>query len=396
MPGLFFDHLGESGRIKDSVDFSPVRASRGLPLLGPHSMKLTHRKSHTRAAFVMSAFGDAMGGSVHHDDADSIMSRYGIYGVCSPPRPGLVTSGTQLMLFTADALIRNRIGNNSRTGALVELRHAYLRWFKTQLLLEPNRGAPRPFEEHSDPGWLAQMPQLCQVRLSDSCITSSLRQGANGTLESPVNGSANGVALTRVTPIGLVYGPHEAFWLAARAAAFTNGSPIACYASAALAHLLANLSAGMNMSLAIESLTATFKGRPEAYSVVRWVREAAQCAQSSPGQLGVLENLASDDSADHTLATAVYCFLSEPALTRATWSMALAANHSGPSALTCSVTGALLGAWHGADVINRRWLARMELIRAIVQVADDLSDAFDGKFNENDESAYPSINEGTH
>jgi hypothetical protein len=38
----------------------------------------------------------------------------------------------------------------------------------------------------------------------------------------------------------------------------------------------------------------------------------------------------------------------------------------------------------------------MELIRAIVQVADDLSDAFDGKFSENDESAYPSINEGTH
>jgi hypothetical protein len=38
----------------------------------------------------------------------------------------------------------------------------------------------------------------------------------------------------------------------------------------------------------------------------------------------------------------------------------------------------------------------MELIRAIVQVADDLSDAFDGKFNENDESAYPSINQSSH
>lgn len=389
MAGLFFDHLGESVRLHESVDFSPVRVSRGMPLLGPGSSTLSHRKSHTRAAFVMSAFGDSMGGAVHHDDPDSIVVRYGAYGICSPPKPGLVTSGTQLMLFTADALIRNRIGQNSRTGALRELRHAYLRWFKTQLALEPNRGTAKFYLEESDPGWLAQMPQMRQVRISEPCVTRSLRQGANGTLESPVNSNATGVALTRVTPIGLVFGPSEAFWLAARAAAFTNGHPVACYASAALAHLLADLSAGNPMTLAIESLTNSFRGRVEAYSVITHIRDAARRAEKTPRQSKVLEEISRDSAADQVLASAVYCFLSDPDLSRASWSLALAANHSGPSALTCSVTGALLGAWHGANVINRRWLARMELIRAIVQVADDLSDAFDGMFNASDEAAYP-------
>ena len=143
------------------------------------------------------------------------------------------------------------------------------------------------------------------------------------------------------------------------------------------------------MTLAIESLTNSFKGRVEAYSVITHIRDAARRAEKAPRQSKVLEEISRDSAADRVLASAVYCFLSDPDLSRASWSLALAANHSGPSALTCSVTGALLGAWHGANVINRRWLARMELIRAIVQVADDLSDAFDGMFIASDEAAYP-------
>lgn len=342
----------------------------------------------------MSAFGDSMGGAVHHDDVSKIISRFGLHGICSPPKPGLITSGTQLMLFTADALIRNRIGQNTRAGALQEIRHAYLRWLKTQKVVGSNESDQTQIRGDGTQGWLAEMMQMHQVRISDPCVSSSLKSGANGTIESPINTNANGVALTRVVPIGLAFGPSEGFWLAARAAAFTNGHPIACYASAALAHLLADLVAGNQMAFAIESLTNAFKGRPEAYSVLSEIREAARKATKQPRSLDVLEGFFAKESADHVLAAAVYCFLSESEPSRATWSLALAANNSGPSALTASVTGALLGAWHGSQMINRRWLARMELIRPIVQIADDLCDSFDGVFNEVDEAAYPAIQTG--
>lgn len=371
------------------AEIGPVRRSRALPSMRIDSGTACLGRSQMRAMFLISAFGDSMGSLVEKDSLDEIVRKHGVHGVSAPPNPGEITSGTQLMLFTADALIRNLLGTNTAGGLISQIRLAYLRWLKTQ---KSGDKAGRVSEvELSDPalGWLAGVPQLHNLRPSEVCVITSLRAGGCGTVEQPPNASPSGVALQRVSPIGLVFEPRDSFVLGARCAAVTNGHPVAIYAAGVLAHLIAALARGHSLPLAIESVVDQCRNVPEARSVVVNLRRATQLAAKHPSQVEVVETLMGRGSAEEVLAVAAYCFYSEPRVERTCWALALAANQSGPSSSTAAVTGAMLGAWHGAPAINRRWLSRMELVRTIVQVADDLSDSLTGDFDKLDENDYP-------
>lgn len=371
------------------AEIGPVRRSRALPSMKIDLTKKCLGKSQVRATFLISAFGDAMGSVVEKDSLDEILRKHGVHGVSAPPNPGEVTSGTQLMLFTADALIRNLLGTNTVTDLVSQFRWAYLRWLKTQ---KTGDQAGRVSDgELSDPnlGWLAAVPQMHNLRPSEVSVIASLRAGGRGTVEEPANSSSSGVALQRVSPIGLVFEPRDSFIVGARCAAITNGHPTAVYSSGVFAYLIAALARGHSLPLAIESMVSQTRNVPEARSVVVKLREATKLATTHPSQVDIIEQLMGRGSAAEVLSVAAYCFYSEPQVNRACWALSLAANQSGPSAITAAVTGAFLGAWHGAPAINRRWLSRMELVRTIVQVADDLSDSLSGDFDALDENDYP-------
>lgn len=54
----------------------------------------------------------------------------------------------------------------------------------------------------------------------------------------------------------------------------------------------------------------------------------------------------------------------------------LAVNHSGDSDSTGAITGNIIGAQYGTDVIPNEWLSDLELKDVIAEVATDLVDQF--------------------
>jgi len=74
--------------------------------------------------------------------------------------------------------------------------------------------------------------------------------------------------------------------------------------------------------------------------------------------------------AEEALAMGIYCALSARDFEDA---IILAVNHGGDSDSTGSITGNLLGAANGIEVIPARWLAPVELRPTIEALADDLA-----------------------
>ena len=82
-----------------------------------------------------------------------------------------------------------------------------------------------------------------------------------------------------------------------------------------------------------------------------------------------VESLGGGWIAEEALAIGLYCALVAESFDHG---VRLAAVHTGDSDSTGSITGQLLGARWGPDVIPERWLAALELREVIEQVADDL------------------------
>ena len=78
--------------------------------------------------------------------------------------------------------------------------------------------------------------------------------------------------------------------------------------------------------------------------------------------------------AEEALAISIYCALvagddfKKGAL--------LSVNHSGDSDSTGSITGNILGALYGIDIIPENWLSELELKELINETAGDLFDQF--------------------
>lgn len=364
------------------AEIGPVRRSRALPSLKHAPREGNPHQSRIRACLVISAFGDAMGACVDKDSLDTIYRRFGAYGIVAPPSPGEITAGTQLTLFTADALIRNALGANTTEDLLAQFRSAYLRWLRSQKVGDLAGKVSK--SESTDPasGWLGRVPQLHNTRIGDVYVIASLRAGALGTIDRPVNDSDGFAPLQRVAPIGLMFDSKRAFEIAGRCAAITHGHPISIYSAGIFAHLLAELTRGRSLEAGLDSLTGRKFESIDARWVVSSLLKAVLLAKRFPKQASVVEDTLAEARADNVLAAAIYCVLSEPLVQRVCWGLSLAANQSGPSAATAAVAGALMGAWHGSTAINTRWLSRMELIRTIVQVSDDLAEVlFDRKTN---------------
>jgi ADP-ribosylglycohydrolase len=86
--------------------------------------------------------------------------------------------------------------------------------------------------------------------------------------------------------------------------------------------------------------------------------------------LGDVEALGGGWVGEEALAIALYCAMVAPGFEPA---IRLAVNHGGDSDSTGSLTGNLLGALHGVDVIPDRWLRALELKDVIEELAGDLA-----------------------
>src|SRR5690606_25987142 len=115
-------------------------------------------------------------------------------------------------------------------------------------------------------------------------------------------------------------------------------------------------------------LLDSYPGHEETSTALRAADELAAKGDPSPERV---ESLGGGWVAEEALAIAVYCALVHERDFPA--ALLLSVNHSGDSDSTGSMTGNLLGAAHGEDVLPAAWLGLLEGREPITELADDFA-----------------------
>ncbi|GGZ00897.1 ADP-ribosylglycohydrolase family protein [Streptomyces nitrosporeus] len=329
-------------------------------------------RSRVRGALLGGAIGDALGAPVTGLSLEEVRALYGDEGLtgfaaADGGRRGAVTAVTQLTLFTVDGLIRAQVRRD--TGAWhppTDVHRAHLRWAATQ-------SAWGPDERREDNGWLAGEEWLYARRAPTKECLAGFGDATMGTLAAPKNPSArDSAALTRSAPFGLLVGwePQLVLQLAVECAAHTHGHATAQLAAGAFALLVHALARGETLDGSVQHALALLAGRPGGEQVCDALRQAlGSVRQGIPGP-ALIEALGDTDSAEEVLAVGLYCALVGEDVQHG---LRLAVNHSGPSAATGAVCGALLGALHGETALPPGWLAELEGRPTVLELADDFA-----------------------
>lgn len=334
-----------------------------------HPAARPDRRSRVRGSLLGGAIGDALGGAVESESLDEIRGRFGGDGITdfAPAfgRRGAITDDTQMMLFTADGLIRSRYLGDRATEVDVRqaLRRAYLRWLDTQERTHVTAA------DDQAAGWLGRQMFLYARRSPESTCLSALHNGGRGTVSRPTNDSKDNAGVVRVAPIGLVV--DEPFQAAVDAAALTHGHPSGYLAAGAFAELIAQLVQGATVEQAAWAARSRTSVEGGSVEVVDALDQAmALAADSSVSVTDAIAKLGEGWVADEALAIAVYCSLVADDIRQG---LVYAVNHDGDSACTGSMTGTILGALLGDAELPLDLVSELEGAYVIEQVADDLA-----------------------
>lgn len=327
------------------------------------------------------AVGDALGAPVEFMSREEILRQFGKQGITDMVPAygvlGAITDDTQMMLFTAEGLLRGYVraylrGFCNRPGVIA---YAYQRWLFTQGQI------PETKVSFLD-GWLITHKALFSQRAPGLTCLSALKD--TEMRGQPARNNSKGCGgVMRVAPVGMmvqaVY-PHsleapggallKAFDLACEAAALTHGHPTGQLASGAFAGLIYLLLDGVTLTEAVQKVLQLLSTREHHAETTNALRKAVRLAQEDGVTHDAIQALGEGWVAEEALAIGLYSAL------RATdfeSGVVLAVNHSGDSDSTGLIAGHLLGAIHGLGAIPPRWLEPLELRDVIEEVADDVA-----------------------
>ncbi|MER6996949.1 ADP-ribosylglycohydrolase family protein [Streptomyces sp. NPDC000410] len=328
-------------------------------------------RARVRGCLLGGAIGDALGAGVAERTVEEIRAAHGPDGVTdyvpAYGRRGAVTAATQLTLFTVDGLIRAQVRRD--TGAWhppTDVHRAHLRWAATQRDWGPD-------ERRKDNGWLAHEEWLYTRRdPAPDCLTG-LGDDILGTLDKPKNPTARDAgALVRSAPFGLLVGwePQLVCQLAVECAVQTHGHPTAYLSAGALAVIVHGLARGDGMDGSVQRALQLLTPRPGHQPVTDALKQALGAVRQGIPSPARIAALGDPHHAEDALAVAVYSALVSEDIRHG---LRLAVNHDGPSHLTASLTGALLGAQHGETALPPAWLAELEGRPTMLELADDFA-----------------------
>ncbi|MCM2393359.1 ADP-ribosylglycohydrolase family protein [Streptomyces albipurpureus] len=328
-------------------------------------------RARVRGALLGAAIGDALGAGVAPLTWEAIVSAYGAEGVNdlvpAYGRRGAITASTQLGLFTVDGLIRAQVRRD--TGAWhppTDVHRAYLRWAATQRDWGPD-------ERRKDNGWLACEEWLYTRRDPPKTSLLGLGDDTMGTLDTPKNPTARDPgALARSAPFGLLVGwePQLVCQLALECAAHTHGHPAAYLSAGAFAVIMHALARAETLDGAVQQALSLVGTRPGHQPVTDALKRALGAVRQGAPNAERIASLGKQHHAEDALAVSVYCALVSEDIRHG---LRLAVNHDGPSEVTGSVTGALLGALHGETALPPAWLSELEGRPTIIELADDFA-----------------------
>ncbi|MDI3183086.1 MULTISPECIES: ADP-ribosylglycohydrolase family protein [Pseudomonas] len=347
-----------------------------------------NRLERVKGCLLGGAVGDALGAPVELLEWSAIEAMFGPQGITDfVPAYGItgaISDDTQMMLFTAEGLMRAFVRGSSRGVCHVPsiVHHSLLRWLMTQ-----DYPTAIPISED---GWLIKQPELWSRRApGDTCLLALKASRRLGAVAE--NNSKGCGALMRVAPCAFFA---NAFDYAAQSGRLTHGHPTGYLAAGLFADILQrvvdlqdSLEHAVTQSLAkYGQLPGMEETRDLIERVLFFFYEGYKPTPQSIADLG------GGFVAEQALAIGLWCALTARSLEEG---VIAAVNHSGNSVSTGLIAGHLLGAQHGAASIPALWLERLELREVIVKVSEDLERiprdycGIGGAFDRLIEQAYP-------
>ena len=321
------------------------------------------------------AVGDALGAPTEFMNLNTILHEYGSNGVNDyvefPDGRGEITDDTQMLLFTAEGLLRSlhRATNRGVWGAYKKICfQSYLRWLHTQ-----NDWYGEEAVKHTElNGWLINEKFLYKRRAPGNTCLTALRVAKLGTMEIPINNSKGCGGIMRIAPVGLLFhkSPTAAFLIGAELAAMTHGHPSGYLSAGYLSALIAYLNNGNNLMESINHSNEILKSYPAHEETYSAIQQAIKLYLTGQPDYHKLEKLGGGWTGEEALAISLYCALSfkdnfEKAIN-------LSINHSGDTDSTGSLTGNIVGLLVGEEMIPKRWIKNLSNYEQIKQIASDL------------------------
>ena len=336
---------------------------------------------HFKGCLLGGAIGDALGAPIEFMSIDQIRSEFGERGLTDYSeaygRNGAITDDTQMTLFTAEGLILSKVRQEYQEdeGVISAGYHALLRWLYTQELnlqdnLIQNYGTCSIVD-----GVLTGHKELFSLRAPGNSCLSSLKSGKMGTIGDPINNSKGCGGVMRMAPVGLAYDdPEKAFHFGCKLAAITHGHPTGYLAAGTFAALISLIISGYPLTDAIEDSILILKIDKNHEETLRAIGNAIDIVGKQTPEPEVIREIGAGWIAEEALAIGLYCSL--VAADDFKKGVLLSVNHSGDCDSTGSITGNILGALYGIDIIPEKWLTELELKELIDETAGDLFDQF--------------------
>ena len=347
-----------------------------------------NRLERIKGCLLGGAVGDALGAPVEFLEWSAIEAKFGPQGIVdfAPAfgTTGAITDDTQMMLFTAEGLLRAYVHGSSRGTCHVPsiIQHSLLSWLITQ-------DYPTAMPISVD-GWLIKQSELWSRRAPGTTCLGALK--ASPRLGAVAENNSKGCgALMRVAPCAFFV---FSFVSAAQSGFLIIGYPTGYLAAGLFADILQrivdrqdSLEHAVTQSLAKYGQTP---GMEETRTLIeRVLFFFYEGYQPTPQRIG---ELGGGWVAEETLAIGLWCALAARSLKEG---VIAAVNHSGDSDSTGLIAGHFLGVQYGAAAIPARWFEQLELREVIVQIAEDIERipreycGYDGEFDQQIELAYP-------
>jgi ADP-ribosylglycohydrolase len=197
-----------------------------------------------------------------------------------------------------------------------------------------------------------------------------------GTINERINDSKGCGGVMRAAPVGLAFGPGDAFKRGAEFAAMTHGHASGYLPAGFLAEMIAGILEGRSLTEAIEKSTIELKkygGYQETLEKVKLAAELVGKEESAPN---AIKKIGEGWVGEEALGISLYCSL----LCSDDWvkGTLAAVNHSGDSDSTGSITGAILGTLLGVGAIPEKWVHTVEDSERIQKIAENMHSAFFG------------------
>ncbi|MDD0994562.1 ADP-ribosylglycohydrolase family protein [Pseudomonas sp. TNT2022 ID1044] len=347
-----------------------------------------NRLERIKGCLLGGAVGDALGAPVEFLEWSAIEAKFGSQGIIDfAPAYGItgaITDDTQMMLFTAEGLLRAYVRGSSRGACHVPsiIHHALMRWLMTQ-----DYPAAMPV---SRDGWLVEQLALWSRRApGTTCLNAlkaSLRLGAVAE-----NNSKGCGAVMRVAPCAFFA---NAFDYAAQSGRLTHGHPTGYLAAGLFADILQRIVDRQDsLEDAVTQSLANYGQKPGMEETPSLIERVLfffyEGYQPTPQRIG---ELGGGGVAEEALAIGLWCALAACSFEEG---VITAVNHGGDSDSTGLIAGHLLGVQYGAAAIPARWCEKLELREVIEQIAEDIERVpreycgYGGKFDQQIEQAYP-------